>query len=199
MTGRGVGYAAAFGGGVVSFQSPCVLPLVPTYPSIITRPLDDLGGAAAPHSDDTRPSPPKHDGLPGTSHTATGTRRRVLDFPGGPATSAMTRSLSHDGRDAGAGRAAAARRAPRCRSRPARRSSRTPAAASGTPHHILAHRAVHRDGCFCGGPGLAGTDGRAQTLQIRPPRRNALAASITKIGGGALLVAELGTPSRLQA
>lgn len=32
----GVGYAVAFGGGVVSFASPCVLPLVPVYLSITT-------------------------------------------------------------------------------------------------------------------------------------------------------------------
>ncbi|MHB8463342.1 MAG: cytochrome c biogenesis CcdA family protein [Acidimicrobiales bacterium] len=31
-----VGYAAAFGGGVVSFLSPCVLPLVPAYLSMVT-------------------------------------------------------------------------------------------------------------------------------------------------------------------
>jgi len=31
-----VGYAAAFAGGVVSFLSPCVLPLVPVYLSLIT-------------------------------------------------------------------------------------------------------------------------------------------------------------------
>ena len=31
-----VGYLAAFGGGVVSFLSPCVLPIVPAYLSIIT-------------------------------------------------------------------------------------------------------------------------------------------------------------------
>ena len=31
-----VGYVAAFGGGVVSFLSPCVLPIVPAYLSIIT-------------------------------------------------------------------------------------------------------------------------------------------------------------------
>lgn len=36
MTGDGVGYAAAFGGGVVSFASPCVLPLIPAYLSVIT-------------------------------------------------------------------------------------------------------------------------------------------------------------------
>jgi cytochrome c-type biogenesis protein len=31
-----VGYAVAFGGGVVSFLSPCVLPLVPGYLSVVT-------------------------------------------------------------------------------------------------------------------------------------------------------------------
>lgn len=31
-----LGYIAAFGGGVISFASPCVLPLVPAYLSIIT-------------------------------------------------------------------------------------------------------------------------------------------------------------------
>jgi len=32
----GVGYLAAFGGGFVSFLSPCVLPLVPAYVSMVT-------------------------------------------------------------------------------------------------------------------------------------------------------------------
>jgi len=32
----GVGYVAAFGGGLVSFASPCVLPLVPAYLSMVT-------------------------------------------------------------------------------------------------------------------------------------------------------------------
>lgn len=32
----GAGYAAAFAGGVVSFLSPCVLPIVPAYLSVIT-------------------------------------------------------------------------------------------------------------------------------------------------------------------
>jgi len=36
MTVSGVGYVAAFGGGVVSFLSPCVLPIVPAYLSVIT-------------------------------------------------------------------------------------------------------------------------------------------------------------------
>lgn len=36
MSGAGVGYLAAFAAGVVSFASPCVLPLVPAYLSIVT-------------------------------------------------------------------------------------------------------------------------------------------------------------------
>jgi cytochrome c-type biogenesis protein len=36
MTGAGVSYAAAFGGGLISFLSPCVLPIVPAYLSVIT-------------------------------------------------------------------------------------------------------------------------------------------------------------------
>src|SRR5258708_32752070 len=36
MSGAGVGYVAAFGGGLGSFASPCVLPLVPAYLSIVT-------------------------------------------------------------------------------------------------------------------------------------------------------------------
>jgi cytochrome c-type biogenesis protein len=36
MSAAGVGYLAAFAGGVVSFASPCVLPLVPAYLSIVT-------------------------------------------------------------------------------------------------------------------------------------------------------------------
>ena len=36
MSADAVGYAAAFGGGVISFLSPCVLPLVPAYLTIVT-------------------------------------------------------------------------------------------------------------------------------------------------------------------
>ena len=36
MSVAGVGYLAAFAGGLVSFASPCVLPLVPAYLSVIT-------------------------------------------------------------------------------------------------------------------------------------------------------------------
>jgi len=41
----GVGYAAAFAGGVASFLSPCVLPLVPVYLSLVTG-LQQGQGAA---------------------------------------------------------------------------------------------------------------------------------------------------------
>ncbi|HEV2369444.1 MAG TPA: cytochrome c biogenesis protein CcdA [Acidimicrobiales bacterium] len=34
--GTSIGYLAAFGGGVVSFASPCVMPIVPAYLSVIT-------------------------------------------------------------------------------------------------------------------------------------------------------------------
>jgi len=36
MAGDGVSYVAAFGAGVVSFLSPCVLPLVPAYLAMVT-------------------------------------------------------------------------------------------------------------------------------------------------------------------
>jgi cytochrome c-type biogenesis protein len=36
VTTPSVGYVAAFGGGLVSFLSPCVLPIVPAYLSVIT-------------------------------------------------------------------------------------------------------------------------------------------------------------------
>jgi putative oxidoreductase len=45
-----------------------------------------------------------------------------------------------------------------------------------------------------GGPGLAGTDGMMQALDMRPARRNSLAAGVTETAGGALLVAGLATP-----
>lgn len=45
MTGS-LGYIAAFGGGVISFASPCVLPLVPAYLSIVTG-TDIRGGQPA--------------------------------------------------------------------------------------------------------------------------------------------------------
>jgi cytochrome c-type biogenesis protein len=36
LTGETVGYFTAFAGGVVSFLSPCVLPIVPGYLSMVT-------------------------------------------------------------------------------------------------------------------------------------------------------------------
>ncbi|MDX6307225.1 MAG: putative oxidoreductase [Nocardioidaceae bacterium] len=44
------------------------------------------------------------------------------------------------------------------------------------------------------GPGLAGTDGMMESLNLRPGRRNSLAAGITETTGGALLAAGLATP-----
>lgn len=50
MTGDGVGYLAAFGGGVVSFLSPCVLPLVPAYLAIVTGlEVSELDGGTGRH------------------------------------------------------------------------------------------------------------------------------------------------------
>ena len=45
-----------------------------------------------------------------------------------------------------------------------------------------------------GGPGLEGTEGMMQALEMYPPRRNAIAAGVTETAGGALLVAGLATP-----
>lgn len=45
-----------------------------------------------------------------------------------------------------------------------------------------------------GGPGLAGTDQMMDSLQMHPPRRNALAAGVSEAAGGALLAAGLATP-----
>jgi cytochrome c-type biogenesis protein len=45
-----VGVLAAFGGGIVSFASPCVLPLVPAYLSVVTGlDFDELGAADHRH------------------------------------------------------------------------------------------------------------------------------------------------------
>ena len=45
-----------------------------------------------------------------------------------------------------------------------------------------------------GGPGLAGTDGMMEALNMRPARRNSIAAGATETAGGALLIAGLATP-----
>jgi putative oxidoreductase len=45
-----------------------------------------------------------------------------------------------------------------------------------------------------GGPGLAGTEGMMQSLDMHPARRNALAAGVTETAGGTLLALGLATP-----
>ena len=44
------------------------------------------------------------------------------------------------------------------------------------------------------GPGLQGTEGMMEALNLRPARRNAYAAGITETAGGALLLVGLATP-----
>jgi len=85
-----VSLAIAFLAGVVSFLSPCVLPLVPAYLSFVTglsaadlgvrqssparRPVPVGSGGAA----DTGAGDAVHDGLPATAGEAVGVRRRVV-------------------------------------------------------------------------------------------------------------------------
>jgi putative oxidoreductase len=45
-----------------------------------------------------------------------------------------------------------------------------------------------------GGPGLEGTAGMMESLQMNPPRRHAMAAGLAETAGGALLTAGLATP-----
>ena len=45
-----------------------------------------------------------------------------------------------------------------------------------------------------GGPGLAGTDGMMESLDMRPARRNSLAAGVTETAGGAMVALGLATP-----
>lgn len=58
---------------------------------------------------------------------------------------------------------------------------------------FIGHGAQKLFGSF-GGPGLAGTAGMMESLDMRPAKRNALAAGVTEAAGGALLVAGLATP-----
>lgn len=58
---------------------------------------------------------------------------------------------------------------------------------------FVGHGAQKLFGSF-GGPGLEGTTGMMESLDLRPARRNALAAGVTETGGGALLLAGLATP-----
>ncbi|MBF4462585.1 MULTISPECIES: DoxX family protein [unclassified Rathayibacter] len=45
-----------------------------------------------------------------------------------------------------------------------------------------------------GGPGLDGTEQMMKSLQLHPPRRNAVAAAVTETAGGAALVLGAATP-----
>lgn len=58
---------------------------------------------------------------------------------------------------------------------------------------FIGHGMQKLSGSF-GGHGLAGTAGMMESLNLRPGRRNALAAGVTETGGGALLAAGLATP-----
>jgi putative oxidoreductase len=58
---------------------------------------------------------------------------------------------------------------------------------------FIGHGSQKLFGAF-GGPGLEGTDGMMQALEMRPARRNSLAAGVTETAGGTLLIAGLATP-----
>jgi len=45
-----------------------------------------------------------------------------------------------------------------------------------------------------GGPGIEGTTGMMESLEMNPPRRNAIAAGLSETAGGALMVVGLATP-----
>ncbi|MGH3317681.1 MAG: DoxX family protein [Nocardioidaceae bacterium] len=58
---------------------------------------------------------------------------------------------------------------------------------------FVGHGAQKLKGWF-GGPGLEGTEGMMESLEMHPPRRNALAAGVTEVAGGSLLALGLATP-----
>lgn len=58
---------------------------------------------------------------------------------------------------------------------------------------FIGHGTQKLKGWF-GGPGLEGTDEMMKSLDMHPPRRNALAAGATETAGGALLTLGLATP-----
>ena len=58
---------------------------------------------------------------------------------------------------------------------------------------FVGHGLQKLTGAF-GGPGLQGTTGMMESLDMHPPRRNALAAGVAETGGGALLFAGIATP-----
>jgi putative oxidoreductase len=58
---------------------------------------------------------------------------------------------------------------------------------------FVGHGAQKLKGWF-GGPGLERTEGMMESLEMHPPRRNALAAGVTEVAGGSLLALGLATP-----
>lgn len=58
---------------------------------------------------------------------------------------------------------------------------------------FIGHGTQKLKGWF-GGPGLEGTDGMMQSLDMHPARRNSLAAGVTETAGGTLLALGLATP-----
>jgi len=58
---------------------------------------------------------------------------------------------------------------------------------------FIGHGTQKLKGWF-GGPGMEGTQAMMQSLDMHPPRRNALAAGVTETAGGAMLAAGLATP-----
>lgn len=58
---------------------------------------------------------------------------------------------------------------------------------------FVGHGAQKLKGWF-GGPGLEGTEGMMKSLEMHPPRRNAVAAGVTEVAGGALLALGFATP-----
>ncbi|GAA2722164.1 DoxX family protein [Cellulomonas aerilata] len=58
---------------------------------------------------------------------------------------------------------------------------------------FIGHGAQKLFGSF-GGPGIEGTSGMMESLDMHPSRRNAYAAGVSEAGGGALLLTGLATP-----
>lgn len=58
---------------------------------------------------------------------------------------------------------------------------------------FIAHGGQKLFGWF-GGPGPKGTEAMMESLELRPPRLQAITAGVTEAGGGALLAAGLATP-----
>jgi putative oxidoreductase len=58
---------------------------------------------------------------------------------------------------------------------------------------FIGHGTQKLKGWF-GGPGIEGTEGMMEALEMHPPRRNAIAAGTAETVGGAMLVAGFATP-----